>query len=89
MVPVLVTDALTRDEPLRGWVVDRSAGGLGILLSQALEIGTTVRVRPDRPDSLPRWVEVRIVQCRPERIRWRVGCQFVEAPSWALLRSFG
>jgi hypothetical protein len=89
VIPVLITDNLTRDEPLRGWVMDRSAGGLGLLVCEALEIGTVVRVRPDRPDVPSRWVSVRIVHCKPERVRWRIGCQFVQALSWDVLSTFG
>jgi serine/threonine protein kinase len=89
VVAVLVTDGLAPEEPLRGWIVDRSAGGLGLLLCEALEIGTVVRVRPDRPDVPSRWVSVRVVHCRPERVRWRIGCQFVQPPGWDVLTSFG
>jgi hypothetical protein len=89
LVPVLVSDALVPEEPLRGWVLDRSTSGLGLLVEDALEIGSIVRVRPDRPDVAAHWVPVRIVHCRPERIRWRVGCQFVEKLAWAVLSTFG
>jgi serine/threonine protein kinase len=89
LVPVLVSDALAPEEPLRGWVLDRSTGGLGLLVEDAVEIGSIVRVRPDRSDVAAHWVPVRVVHCRPERIRWRVGCQFVEKPTWAVLSTFG
>jgi hypothetical protein len=85
----VVTDALPEGEQLRGWVLDRSAGGLGLLVGEALEIGTLVRVRPDRPDVLSRWIQVRVIHCTPERIRWRVGCQFVHKPSADVLSGFG
>jgi hypothetical protein len=89
LVPVVVDDGLPDGEPLRGWVLDRSAGGLGLLVPEALEIGTLVRVRPDRPDVASRWVQVRVIYCNPERIRWRVGCQFVEKLSGEVLSGFG
>jgi hypothetical protein len=48
-----------------------------------------VRVRADRADLAAHWVHVRVVHCWPERIRWRVGCQLVEKPSWDVLSTFG
>jgi serine/threonine protein kinase len=89
LVPVLIADALADGEQLRGWVLDRSAGGLGLLVGEALEIGTIVRVRPDGPEAASRWVQVRVIYCNPERIRWRVGCQFVQKPAADVLCRFG
>jgi serine/threonine protein kinase len=89
LVSVLVADSLAQQEPIRGWVLDRSAGGLGLLVGEALEIGTLMRVRAERSDVAAQWVPVRIIHCRPERIRWRVGCQFVQKLGCEVLSTFG
>ncbi len=90
LVPVVLAGALHREEPIRGWVLDRSAVGLGLSLPEAVEVETTVRVRPDgQPHGPGRWHAVRVVYCRRDRARWRVGCQFLERLAWAELRWFG
>jgi serine/threonine protein kinase len=89
LVPVLVADSPAQQEPIRGWVLDRSAGGLGLLVGEALEIGTLMRVRAERSDVAAQWVPVRIIHCRQERIRWRVGCQFVQKLGCEVLSTFG
>src|SRR5207253_212568 len=47
-VSVLVTPTEHRTDPLSGWVLNRSSGGLGLLVDEALEIGTVVSVQPTR-----------------------------------------
>jgi hypothetical protein len=89
LVPVLVADALGEEEPVRGWVQGRSAGGLGLFVGRALEIGTVVKVRPDRPGVAAPWVEVRVIHCKRESVRWRVGCQFVDQLGWDVRGAFG
>ena len=76
------------DEPLRGFVLNYSSGGLGLLVEDALEIDTVVRVRPESPLAAGSWVPVRVVYCYAEKVRWRVGCQFLNKMSWGELRMF-
>jgi serine/threonine protein kinase len=89
LIPVQVADSLGKDETVHGWVLDRSAGGLGLVLRAALEIGTVVKVRPERPGTPAPWVQVRVIHCRRESVRWRVGCQFVEQLGWDVRGLFG
>ena len=76
-------------EPLRGWVVNRSQVGLGLLVEEALEIGTVVQISPNTPGMNNLWFTVGVIHCAPERIRWRVGVQFGKHMSWDELRLFG
>ena len=78
-----------REEPLHGWLLNRSTGGVALLVEEALETETTVQITPDAPGGAQRWVEVRVVYCCVERIRWRVGCQFLRRLPWDELRMFG
>jgi serine/threonine protein kinase len=88
-IPVLILDSFHPDEPLHGWVMDRSPGGVGLLVEDALEVDTLVQMRPDVPHLQTFWLQVRVVYCQRERLRWRVGCQFVKKLSWEELRVFG
>jgi serine/threonine protein kinase len=88
-VAVLIRDSFHPDEPLHGWVMDRAPGGVGLLVEDALEVDTVVQMRPDLPHIQTLWLQVRVVYCRRERLRWHVGCQFVKKLSWEELRLFG
>jgi serine/threonine protein kinase len=76
-------------EPLSGWVLNRSSGGLGLLVDEALEVGTVVSVQPTKSSIGPRAVQVRVVYCIAERASWRIGGQFVEKPTPEEMRLFG
>jgi serine/threonine protein kinase len=73
----------------KGYVLDRSATGLGLLLADPLEIGTQIYVRPDQPQHATRWTVAKVIYCFQERIRWRVGCAFTRELKWDELRLFG
>jgi hypothetical protein len=71
------------------WVVDRSRGGLGLMVPQPLTPGTRYQARAvDAPEELlPVQLEVR--SCRPKGTRWRVGCRFTSEVPWGVLLHFG
>ena len=88
-ISVLVERFELDAEALQGWVLNRSTGGLGILLEEPLEVGHLMQVRPSNaPPSTP-WVQVRVVHCTPQRSSWCVGFAFTQKPSWGDLRQFG
>jgi serine/threonine protein kinase len=89
LIAVLINDSLHPEEPLRGWVLNRSAAGLSLLVEDALEVDTMVKVRPNVAHLQAFWQEVKVIYCYRERLRWRVGCQFVQKVSWEELRFFG
>jgi hypothetical protein len=75
--------------PMRGFVIDRSAGGIGLALDHALPLGTIVRVRPSKaPDTAP-WVEVQVKSCRAEGTEYELGCQFQTLPPFNVMLLFG
>jgi serine/threonine protein kinase len=88
-VSVVVTNAEARSESLSGWVLNRSSGGLGLLVDETLALGTLVSVQPARSSLGQRALAVRIIYCIPERASWRIGCQFVQKPSYEEMRLFG
>jgi serine/threonine protein kinase len=88
-VSLLIAESPSSAEPLRGWVLNRSPGGLGLMVEDAVEIDTVVHVQPQGANLGARWFPVRVIYCFQERIRWRVGCQLVDRLSWDELRLFG
>lgn len=74
---VLVSHNMPLAEPFEGWLTDRSLGGLGLSVSQPVEIGTVLRLMPEQ---LPDWISsltLEVRYCRLHRGRWRLGCQYV------------
>jgi hypothetical protein len=75
--------------PLDGWVVDRSVGGLCLLVAKPVAAGTVLKVRARRaPESIP-WAAIEVRTCRPEGGDWELNCGFAETPSWNVLLHFG
>jgi hypothetical protein len=74
---------------LRGWVQDRSIGGLCLLLDQPVDTNARYRVRPRNAAAAVPWTEVKICSCREDAGRYEVGCQFHHTPNWSLLLMFG
>ncbi len=88
-VEVLLADSEGKKELGRGWVVDRSVGGLAILVEQALAQGSLLSVRPVNCAVGMPWVQLEIRACRQEGTNWELGCRFVRTPPWSILLSFG
>lgn len=77
-----------QDTPLPAWIVDRSAGGLGILVEKQLPLDSTVQVRPGLGENIP-WTEAYVRSCRTEGSHFEVGLQFHRTPNWNLMLQFG
>lgn len=88
-ISVHVTDGEETGDPFQGWVVDRSAGGLRLLVDEAIPAGTLLKVRPTKAHAAFPWVAVKVKSCYPERKSWNLGCQFLEKLSWEDLQLFG
>jgi len=57
-------------------VVDRSPGGLGLLLHGPVESGTVLLVWFDSAEDEDAWLPVEVKHCRPEGENWIVGVEF-------------
>lgn len=88
-IPVLVGRFDLGAETLQGWVLNRSTGGLGILLEEPLEVGMLMQIRPSNAPLSTPWAQVRVLHCTPQRSSWCVGFQFAQKLSWGDLRLFG
>jgi hypothetical protein len=88
-IEVLLRTPGTGQEPKRGWVVNRSTGGLRLDVDQLVEEESVLEVRPSNAPPITPWVEVKVKDCRRTTDGWHLGCQFVRTPPWALLLMFG
>jgi hypothetical protein len=74
---------------IKGWVIDRSQGGLRLLVEEAVPEMTLLRVRPRATgDQLP-WTDVMVRSCRAEGYQFELSCQFQRPPNYNLLLKFG
>ena len=87
-VEVHLTDDSKRP-PLLGWVVDRSMGGLCLIVEQPLKEGAVLNVRPRQAPQTAPWTAIEIRSCRADGGEWEVGCRFVKTPQWNDLLLFG
>jgi len=76
-------------DPIPGWVLDRSIGGLGILTDQELPNGAILKVRPKSAGEATPWTDVTVRSCRRDGSRYEVGFQFHRTPNWSVLLQFG
>lgn len=88
-VEVLVSDAEAQQEPVRAWVIDRSTGGLCLLLHEEVAPGTVLSVMPRQSPPGTPWVRAEVRSCRKDKAGYEVGCQFVRTPPWGVLLLFG
>jgi hypothetical protein len=88
-VEVLVSDKKSGIQPLRGYIVDRSLGGVCLRAQRRAYAGEILTLRPvDAPPGTP-WVEVKVRACRQEGDSWLLGCQYVRVPPTSLRLLFG
>ena len=88
-VAVFIADPQKTEEPQRGWVVDRSAGGLCVALDNPVDSGSNLRIRVCNAAVTVPWAEVEVKSCRKDGNQWEAGCQFVVTPSYNVLMLFG
>ena len=75
--------------PTKGWVLDRSLGGVGLLSAIEFKKDAVVAVRTtNAPDTIP-WVHVRVCRSASSSGSWELGCQFIKTPTWGTLLLFG
>ena len=88
-VPVHISSAAPLPEPIAGWALNGSAGGLCLSVEQPVPRGAVLSVRPTKapPGTTP--VQVRVQRCKPDARRWALGCRFVQVPPANVLALFG
>ncbi|HYV39622.1 MAG TPA: PilZ domain-containing protein [Gemmataceae bacterium] len=88
-IGVLIIDQSRPGEPMKGQVINRSVGGLCILMDRPIEADTPLTVRPTNAPHIAPWVAVVAKNSREGEMGIEVGCQFVKTPPWPVLMMFG
>lgn len=91
-IEVIYTAPEFRTAPRRGYVLDRSVGGLRLMLAHELLPGTVVSLRPANASAIVPEVEVEVRSCRPSGTQpgeYDLGCQFVKSPPYSIMLLFG
>jgi hypothetical protein len=88
-VEVSIVNQQYKDQPFKGYVTDRSVGGLCLLLEGPLAVGASLTVRPVNAPHIAPWIDITVKSCRESNPGFEVGCQFVKTPPWAVLLMFG
>jgi hypothetical protein len=88
-VRVMLSSPTFRNGVNDGFVVDRSTGGLRILMQAVIAPGTTLQVKAvNAPDTIG-FVTVIVRSCRKNGDHFEVGCEFEKTPPWNVLLLFG
>jgi PilZ domain len=88
-VKVFIASDGEEPAPQRGWVVDRSPGGLRLSVSEAVPVGRVLRVRAANALDPVTWLRVEVKSCRRKGYPWELGCQFLGNPPYSQLLLFG
>ncbi len=88
-VEVLLTSLQEESAPWRGWVLDRSVGGLCLGVDREIQPGTLLRIRPVHAPECTYWLEIEVRSCRALQSEYEIGCRFVKTPPWSVLLLFG
>jgi len=78
-----------KNKPSRGWVLDRSLGGLYIAVGEEFKPGTKLAVLPANAPPMTPWVDIEVRSCRELKEGYGLGCQFLKTPNWSVLLMFG
>ena len=88
-VRVLLSSTTFRNGVNDGYVVDRSTGGLRILIQSAIAPGSTMQVKAvNAPDTVG-FITVIVRSCRKHTDHFELGCEFEKTPPWNVLLLFG
>ncbi|HEV8059867.1 MAG TPA: PilZ domain-containing protein [Gemmataceae bacterium] len=89
---IRITIQLLNDQKtvFEGFVMDRSMGGLRILVERPLTANQMLNVRSTDAPQTVSWVQVQVrrIEQLPDKT-FEVGCQFIRTPPWAVLLTFG
>jgi hypothetical protein len=88
-VRVVLSSPTFRNGVGEGFVMDRSTGGLRIVMQVAIAPGRTLQVRAANAPDTVGFVTVIVRCCRQNGDHYEVGCEFEKTPPWNVLLLFG
>ncbi len=77
-----------KGETGQGCVLNRSNGGICVLLDKPFPSRSRVQIR-SRENNKGLWADAEVRYCRPQGGDYEIGLQFTEALSWAQMMQFG
>jgi hypothetical protein len=89
MQPVLITNGDPKAPPFEGWLVDRSAGGMRLVVKRPVAEGAFVSVRTARASISSSWLKLEVRNSKSDNGTTHLGCRFVLKPSLEELQQFG
>jgi hypothetical protein len=89
LLPVLISNGNTKSAPFEGWVLDRSAEGIRLLVKNAVAEGSRLAVRPLKAPSGFPWLSIEVRNCSSDKGKVHLGCRFLEKPTIEELQQFG
>jgi hypothetical protein len=88
-IEVLIVDQPRNGLQFKGYVINRSIGGLCLQVDRPYETEIKISVRPVNAPHIAPWVDLTIKSCRESNPGYEIGCQFTQTPPWAILLMFG
>lgn len=88
-VRILISSPALKAGVDKGYVLDRSTGGLRIATQKGMAPGSTVQVRAQHAPETTPWVTVIIRNCKSVGRHYELGCEFDHTPPWNVLLLFG
>ncbi len=88
MQPVLITNGDPKAPPFEGWLVDRSAGGMRLVVKRPVAEGDFVSVRTARASMSSSWLKLEVRNSKSDNGTTHLGCRFVLKPSLEELQQF-
>jgi hypothetical protein len=88
-VEVLLAPEQSTTPAWRGWVIDRSVGGLCLGVFDEFEEGFLLRAVPTNAATIAPWTELEVRSCRSTKDGYEIGCRFIRQPPWSVLLMFG
>jgi hypothetical protein len=88
-VPVVISDAAGRQPARSGAVLDRSQGGLRLLVDEPAKKGTIISVRAEAGGAGIPWARMEVRHCQRTNVGWEWGCRFLDNVPASLMLLFG
>lgn len=88
-VQIFIAPDQSNEPAWRGWVLDRSMGGMCITVADEFKQGTILRLMPANVPAMTPWTDVEVIYCRAVKDGYELGCKFVKQPPWGILLLFG
>lgn len=85
---VLLLGIDPNSQPVAAWLVDRSLGGLRLIVPYPFPSGIMLKVLPSGAPSDAAWVPIRVKRCARVESTWELSCQFIREPSYSTLLQF-